>query len=300
MIYTKHARKRHKERYEVDHKDISAIHKKILRGENPMTEDEKLQFENPVQDFGWAMIPHAMTRDPDLSDGAYRTYTHLLEYAQQKKKAWPGIETVAEARGKEERTITRHFLELEKFGYIKRQRRYGKTTMTWIRDAFDLSRLKEIVERTIEQTRDKIFSEQDKNVLIDEEPDENVLIDQTKMSSQKGQKCPAEEEQRKRTIIKNKDGFSFLEEHKLAWSRVKDYLKDDMAKATYDAWVYQTEYYGSSNGEGETTTLFVAVENTYNRDWLTERITKTAERQLAGILNNTMAKVEFITNGETE
>jgi hypothetical protein len=65
--------------------------------------DEQIKYENPIKALGFAMIYHAMVRDNAISDGALRTYAHLLEYAQQKGKAWPGRETVAKVRGKETR-----------------------------------------------------------------------------------------------------------------------------------------------------------------------------------------------------
>ena len=65
---------------------------------------EKVVFETPTRGAGPAVLQHAVTRDPDLADGPYRTLRHYYEYPAQKKMT--GIKAVARARGVTPRTIS--------------------------------------------------------------------------------------------------------------------------------------------------------------------------------------------------
>lgn len=80
------------------------------------------------------MLYHVLTLDKKLSDGAFRVYALLLKYARQGDGCWPGIERLATDLGKGERSIKRLLAELESRGLITRERRYGRSSLTWLED----------------------------------------------------------------------------------------------------------------------------------------------------------------------
>lgn len=61
----------------------------------------------------FAKIPHFLTRDTGLSDGAYRTYGLLLAYARQNDSTWVSQGTLAAALCVSLDTIQRRMKELE-------------------------------------------------------------------------------------------------------------------------------------------------------------------------------------------
>jgi predicted transcriptional regulator len=90
---------------------------------------------NRVQQEGFAQVPHVITFDSRVSDGALRLYLVLLKYAQQKDKCWPGIERLAKDLDKSEPTVERRLAELVEHGLIDRnQRGHGLTALTRIED----------------------------------------------------------------------------------------------------------------------------------------------------------------------
>ena len=95
---------------------------------------EEIRFRNPVQQQGFAILYHVLTLDKGLSDGAFRLYALLLKYAQQKDFAYPGVERLAQDLGVSTRTILSRLAELEEHKLITRQRRFGKSAITWIED----------------------------------------------------------------------------------------------------------------------------------------------------------------------
>ena len=95
---------------------------------------EEIRFRNPIQRHGFAIVYHVLTLDKTLSDGAFRLYALLLKYAQQKNHAYPGVQRLADDLGTSERTIKSRLAELEQPGLITRQRRFGKSSITWIED----------------------------------------------------------------------------------------------------------------------------------------------------------------------
>ena len=99
------------------------------------TVTESIRHRRTIEDIGFAMLYHAITFDPQLSDGAKLTYAALLSHAQQKTYCWPGIEKLAEERGKCAGTISRHLLELKERGLITREPWAGTSWMTYIEDA---------------------------------------------------------------------------------------------------------------------------------------------------------------------
>jgi DNA-binding MarR family transcriptional regulator len=95
---------------------------------------EDVVFRNPIDEFGWAKISHLLTEDNAVSDGAYRTYVLLLKFAQQKRKLWAGVETLAKLRHRNAATISRHLAELQERKLITRKRRLGTSWITVIED----------------------------------------------------------------------------------------------------------------------------------------------------------------------
>jgi hypothetical protein len=91
---------------------------------------------------GFSMMPHVMSRDKKLSDGAIVIYALLLSYAHQSGSAFPGQETLAEWRGKSVRQIQRYLYELQQAGWIYIERRgLNKTNLYHIftsRDRFGM------------------------------------------------------------------------------------------------------------------------------------------------------------------
>jgi len=108
---------------------------------------ENVVFRNPVQKFGFAQMAHLMGIDPELSDGAYRTYARYIKYAQQKGQCFPGAERMARDRKKTRVTISRHTAELVRLGYITRERRLGTSSMTYIEDVNQIPRLIELAKQ---------------------------------------------------------------------------------------------------------------------------------------------------------
>ena len=106
-------------------------------------QDEQIRFRNPIIQVGYAQMWHVITLDQSLSDGAYRLYALYIKYAQQKDACWPGRDMLAKLRGVSEATITRQNQELEKAGYITRERRPGRVSITWIEDVSQIQRLKD-------------------------------------------------------------------------------------------------------------------------------------------------------------
>ena len=160
---------------------------------------QEFQFRNSVEAVGFAMTYHVVTLDPQLSDGALRTYLLYLSYAQQKVTCWPSEQTIATERGKSTGTIQRHNAELENLGYITRQSRgKGKTWLTIIEDVTQIPRLQELAGTRL-AARDN--GDAQKCAGKESRPRKNARSNgdrRAKMRAQNGltaQKCAVEEEQ---------------------------------------------------------------------------------------------------------
>jgi chromosomal replication initiator protein len=75
---------------------------------------------------------------------------------------------------------------------------------------------------------------------------------------------------------------------KNAWQAVLGQLQMDMAKATYDTWVKDTECVAFEDG-----TFIIGVPNAYARDWLENRLTSTVTGLLAGMMDRSV-EVRFV------
>jgi hypothetical protein len=74
------------------------------------------------------------------------------------------------------------------------------------------------------------------------------------------------------------------------WQSVLGQLQMEMPRASFDTWVSDTRALSMTNGR-----LYVAVRNTYARDWLQNRLESTVNRLLVGVLATSDTKVEFVT-----
>jgi chromosomal replication initiator protein len=81
-----------------------------------------------------------------------------------------------------------------------------------------------------------------------------------------------------------------------AWQSVLGQLQMEMPRASFDTWVRDSRLLSYADG-----VLIIGVHNAYARDWLESRLTSTATRLLAGIMNRSV-EVQFVVNqteGET-
>jgi DNA-binding MarR family transcriptional regulator len=146
---------------------------------------EEIRFRNPARQVGFAQLYHVATLDPELSDGALRTFLLYLKYAQQKHVCIPGRDRLARERNIGVATLSRHNAELIAAGYITRRRRMNGSSLTIIEDYENIPRLRAIAEREI--------SERIKNET--NEPLKNDTANVSKMQRRMSQFCAVEEEQ---------------------------------------------------------------------------------------------------------
>jgi len=73
-----------------------------------------------------------------------------------------------------------------------------------------------------------------------------------------------------------------------AWQIVLGQLRGEMSKATFDTWVRDTRVVAFDDG-----VFTLGVPNAYARDWLEDRLTKTVQHKLAGILGQPV-QVRFV------
>ena len=122
-----------------------------------MTEKpEQMRFRRPVHALGFAMIYHVLTLDRELSDGAFRLYALLLKYARQKDACWPGLERLAEDLGKGVPTVKRRLAELVDRGLVTRERRFMRSSVTWIEDLEEAYQGSPILERAFEEVKNEL------------------------------------------------------------------------------------------------------------------------------------------------
>ena len=145
-------------------------------------DNEQLRFRRRIDQAGWARLSHALTLDHTLNDGAYRLYALLLKYARQASGCWPGVRRLAQDLGKTERTITNRLSELTNKGLVTRERRFGRSSVTWIED-LEKVYADHLPERLFEQEKSFPFErlfEQEKTFPIEQpsEREENFPIEQ--------------------------------------------------------------------------------------------------------------------------
>lgn len=82
----------------------------------------------------FVVIDNPVLSDTELSDAAFRLYCVLIRYAGNDSGCWPGITKLAQDMGKGETTVKRLLGELTTRGLISRQRRFKRSSVTWIED----------------------------------------------------------------------------------------------------------------------------------------------------------------------
>ena len=123
-----------------------------MGGDTMTAEDvEIIAYRNPIEALGFAKVSHVLTHFNDLSDGAFRLYCLLIEYAQQNSQCWPGEERLAEDLSVSRPTIARRFVELAALELITRERRVGTSSITWIEPLEKCEKLLPIVSNMIQR-----------------------------------------------------------------------------------------------------------------------------------------------------
>lgn len=86
-------------------------------------------FDDPVEQFGFTMVPNAILLDPSISVGAKMVWAVLAHYAWQDAECYPGQEIITEA-GLSESSVRRGIRELEENGLLRTERRgLGRTNL---------------------------------------------------------------------------------------------------------------------------------------------------------------------------
>ena len=237
---------------------------------------DEIRFRRQIEEAGYSILYHVLTLDVELSDQAFRLYSLLLKYAQQKDHAWPGIPRLAENLGKSQRSIERAIAELVKKGIISRQRRFGTSTITWIEDLNEV--YKDVLERMCESDKNGGTGEHD--------PDKNGGTVPTKMS------CKEEEDKNnKRGEEEEKEPVSSSEkEEKEAaiWQAALSELQLQMTKATFDTWVRDTRLVSCRDD-----VFIIGAQDEFARSWLENRLLTTVKRILVGIVGKPV-EVKFV------
>lgn len=78
-----------------------------------------------------------------------------------------------------------------------------------------------------------------------------------------------------------------------AWQTVLGQLQREMPKASFDTWVRDAQVVTFDDG-----VFTIGVHNAYARDWLADRLTKTVEHKLAGVLGQPV-QVRFVVWNES-
>lgn len=126
---------------------------------------ELIEFEDPVDSFGFAQISHAATWDKELSDSAYRTLAVYIQFAHQKRATWVKHNSVAEIRGVDWSTISRHKKELQRLGYIEVKRRWQKPSLILLKKFSSISRLQNLAQDALLERKSHEHGE---NTMFDE------------------------------------------------------------------------------------------------------------------------------------
>lgn len=134
----------------------------LYNAEETESRDEPSQDADPsvilrtVDSFGFAKFSHLLTFDAKLSDGAKILYLALLYHARQQTHLWAGEQTLADELGVSRRTITQRISELSAGGFISREPRMGRSTLTYVEDLgtiydLELSKIPLIVRKKTAQ-----------------------------------------------------------------------------------------------------------------------------------------------------
>lgn len=98
-----------------------------------MKEGQNIVFVNEDLRSGFTQIPNRIIDNPNISLGGKCVYIKLLSYAWDKKKCFPGQETMAKDLGTSIKTIQRKLEELKEMRLITwQQRGLNKTNIYFI------------------------------------------------------------------------------------------------------------------------------------------------------------------------
>ncbi len=252
-----------------------------------MPKDE-IRFRRRIEEVGYSILYHVLTLDRELSDQAFRLYSLLLKYAQQKDYAYPGIERLAEDLGKGEKSIRRAMSELMQRGLITRQWRFGTSSITWIEDPNDV--YGDALERACEAVKNDRTDDHDpvKNDRTeDHEAVKNDLSIRSKMTAKEKEdknNKRGEEEEEKEPVHLSEDE----EKEASIWQAALGELQLQITKATFDTWLKDTRPLSCRDD-----VFIIGTPNEFVRDWLEDRLRTTVERILVGIVGRPV-EVQFV------
>jgi hypothetical protein len=172
----------------------------------------------------FVIVDNPVLLDCQISDAAFRLYCVLTKYAGQDNGCWPGIARLANDTGKGETSIKRLIKELTARGLISRERRFKRSSVTWIEDIEQVYKQSEIDTCAKNGLSAKMdYIEQTKNGLTELDPELNInagvvsLLTEQGVDSLTAQKlaktCALEQVEswlayvRKTQGLKNKAGF---------------------------------------------------------------------------------------------
>lgn len=251
--------------------------------------NDEIRFRRRIEDAGFSVLYHVLTLDKELSNQAFRLYSLLLKYAQQRGRAYPGVKRLAEDLAKSEVSISRALAELTKRGLISRQRRFGTSSITWIEDPNEV--YKDVLEQMGESIKSDRTEDHDpiKNDSTgDQDPikndrtegDDPVKNDMSFLSKMTG----------KEKEDKNNKKEEEEEKEASIWQAALGELRLQVTKATFETWVKSTRLL-SCQGD----VFVVGTQNEFARDWLASRLLTTVERILVGIVGRPV-EVRFVTD----
>lgn len=80
----------------------------------------------------FTQVPDELLFDMSVSADALRLWMWVKSHARKKSVAWPGVAGAQEAFGWSESTVKRRIAELVEAGWVKRRRRMGSSTRTFL------------------------------------------------------------------------------------------------------------------------------------------------------------------------
>lgn len=80
------------------------------------------------------------------------------------------------------------------------------------------------------------------------------------------------------------------EEASQIWKRILEYLEKEYSRSSFSSWIEPTKGIGIESG-----ILRVWTPSEYSRDWLSERVSRTVDRALPGLIPDRDLSVEFFT-----
>lgn len=94
---------------------------------------DKIRYRSAADAAGWTEANNLVLDDNAISDGAFRTYLALRNYARQDDNAFPAQKTLAERRGCSVRSVQLYIGELVDRGLVTVERQgLGRTNIYWL------------------------------------------------------------------------------------------------------------------------------------------------------------------------